>query len=109
MHATGTWSFTGGHLEYGETPEDCAIRETREETGLEIRNLVRAPYTNDVHAAEGKHYITLFTRTDYQSGEARVLELEKFERWEWFAWDELPAPLFPAIVSLRAQGFNPFA
>jgi len=33
------WVFPKGHLERGERPEDAAIREVREETGLEVRIL----------------------------------------------------------------------
>lgn len=33
------WNLPGGHAEPGETPEETAIRETKEETGLEISNL----------------------------------------------------------------------
>jgi len=32
----GTWSIPGGYVEYGETVEETAIRELKEETGLEI-------------------------------------------------------------------------
>lgn len=35
MHA-GKWNGLGGKLEAGETPEECAIREVREESGLEM-------------------------------------------------------------------------
>ena len=31
-----TWEFQGGHIEPGETPEECALREVREETGLRL-------------------------------------------------------------------------
>jgi 8-oxo-dGTP diphosphatase len=36
VHGQGTWSTPGGHLEYGESPEACAARETLEETGVTI-------------------------------------------------------------------------
>ncbi len=32
----GFWTFPGGFLELGETPEQGAVRETREEVGLEV-------------------------------------------------------------------------
>lgn len=37
IHA-GKWNGLGGKFEPGESPEDCVIREVREESGLEIRN-----------------------------------------------------------------------
>ncbi|MFD8100285.1 NUDIX hydrolase [Nocardia fluminea] len=33
---SGNWSFPGGTMNLGETLEQCVIRETREETGLEV-------------------------------------------------------------------------
>ena len=37
IHA-GKWNGLGGKLEPGESPEECAIREIREESGLQARN-----------------------------------------------------------------------
>jgi 8-oxo-dGTP diphosphatase len=108
-HGGGTWSFPGGHLEYGETPEQRALREVAEECGIAVRNLRRGPYTNDVHEHEGKHYITLFVLADYAGGQPQVLEPEKCERWDWFAWDRMPEPIFLPIRHLREQGFSPIA
>ena len=36
-HGCGTWCPPGGHMEFGESNEQAAIREAREETGLEVR------------------------------------------------------------------------
>ena len=104
-HGAGSWQFPGGHLEFGETIEDCARREAREETGLELRNLRPGLYTNDIFAAEGRHYITLFVLADYAGGTPEVSEPDKCARWEWFGWGELPQPLFLPIENLLRQGF----
>ena len=39
MHQ-GRWNGLGGKFEPGETPEECAVREIREESGLVARNLI---------------------------------------------------------------------
>ncbi|HET7564721.1 MAG TPA: NUDIX domain-containing protein [Gemmatimonadaceae bacterium] len=36
---TGAWEVVHGHIEEGETPAQAAVREVREETGLEIARL----------------------------------------------------------------------
>jgi 8-oxo-dGTP pyrophosphatase MutT (NUDIX family) len=33
---TGQWALPMGKMEIGETPTECAVRETREETGIEV-------------------------------------------------------------------------
>ena len=94
-HGSGTYALPGGHLEFGETPEDCAIREVLEETGLEISEAKFLTATNDYMPAEGKHYITLFmvcVRKNEQEV-ARVLEPQKCESWDWFSWEDLQSAI----------------
>jgi 8-oxo-dGTP diphosphatase len=33
----GRWALPGGHVEYDESVEACAVRETKEETGLDVK------------------------------------------------------------------------
>lgn len=107
-HGSGTWSFPGGKLDLWENPEQCAIRETQEETGLKIKNLKQSIFTNDIFKEENKHYITLFFIADYDGGEAKVMEPDKCEKWDWFEWSKLPEPLFSPIKNYLEQGFSPF-
>ncbi len=106
-HGEGSWSFPGGHLELNESWEDCASRETKEETGVAIKNIRFGTATNDIFQAEEKHYITIFMLSDYDSGEVKVMEPEKCEKWEWFSWSQLPQPLFVPIQNLLKKGYNP--
>jgi len=107
-HDAGAWCFPGGHLEFNESWEDCARRETMEETGLSIKNVRFVTATNDIFPLEGKHYITLFMVADIDSGEAKIMEPEKCEAWEWFEWNDPPQPLFIATENFYKSGHNPF-
>lgn len=92
-HGEGEYAFPGGHLEYMESFEDCAKRETKEETGIEIKN-VRFQYLANVKKYAPKHYVHIGLLADYKSGEPQVLEPDKSENWGWYSLDELPGPLF---------------
>lgn len=107
-HGEGTRSLPGGHLEFGETPEQCAIREVFEEAGIGISNAVRVAFTNDILEKEQKHYVTLYIASDYAGGDVRVMEPDKCEEWRWVDWDDLPRPLFIPIENLLRQGYSPF-
>ena len=103
-HGAGTWALPGGHLEFGESVEACAARETEEETGLRLGPLRLGPFTNDVMHAEDKHYVTVFVVAEAELGDVELREPHKCERWAWFAPSALPQPLFQPLQSLLARG-----
>jgi 8-oxo-dGTP diphosphatase len=94
--AGGKYGFTGGHLEYLESFENCARREAAEECGIEIENIqFHSVYNN----ADDKpyHNIHLMFTANWKSGEAKVCEPEKSESWDWYDLDNLPSPLFKNV------------
>lgn len=105
-HGAGFWSPPGGHLEFGESFEECARRELLEETGLEIKDIIQRPITNDIFVPENKHYITISMITKYDQGQPQVLEPNKCEGWYWFEMNNLPSPLFLPFSNLLKQGFK---
>ncbi len=96
-HSETTWGFPGGKLDKFETIEDCAIRETKEETGLNITNIQIDKFTNDMFIEENLHYITIFVKCDTKSYNAKIMEPEKCTDIGWFRWNNLPENLFLPI------------
>lgn len=95
-HGAGEYSFPGGHLEYMESFETCARRETMEEAGIEIDN-VRFLFLGNLKTYAPKHYAHIQLVADWKSGEPQLLEPEKCEGWGWYPLDALPSPCFDMI------------
>jgi 8-oxo-dGTP diphosphatase len=99
----GLWAFPGGHLDFGETVEACALRELEEETALKARICQLGGWSSAFFMPD-KHYITLFAYVWDFEGEPQLTEPDKCEVWEWFDWRDLPKPYYPTIDSLFEKG-----
>ncbi|KAL4774984.1 NUDIX hydrolase domain-like protein [Aspergillus nidulans var. acristatus] len=91
-HGADTWGLPGGHLEFGESWEECAARELIEETGVHVdKNSVQyLTATNDVFEEDGKHYVTIFVGVRVDGGqEPEIKEQLKCAEWRWVSWEEL--------------------
>lgn len=86
------WTLPGGKQEYFETFFECAKREVKEETILEIGELKLFGAADDIQP--DRHYITLHIIAKKHSGELKVMEPTKEDRWEWFDLDKLPQNLY---------------
>ncbi|MGV2432611.1 MAG UNVERIFIED_CONTAM: NUDIX hydrolase [Rickettsiaceae bacterium] len=96
-----TYSPPGGHLEYGESFEECAIRETQEEAGITIENPTFVAITNDIHESENKHYISIFMQARYQGAQKiQNMEPHKTLEWNWYSLEQLPDNLFLPLEQL---------
>jgi 8-oxo-dGTP diphosphatase len=103
-HGDSTWGPPGGHLEFGESFENCAIREVLEETGLKIHSPQFLAITNDIFYKEQKHYVSVFMTADYQSEQIiQNCEPHKTQNWQWFNLSDLPSDLFLPLKQLSSN------
>lgn len=61
----GKWIGVGGHFEDGESPEECVLREVKEETGYTLTSYQYRGVVTFVFAEEETEYMSLFTADDF--------------------------------------------
>jgi 8-oxo-dGTP diphosphatase len=95
-HMEYKWEFPGGKLEPDETPEECIIREIKEELDMKIEvidiyQVVKFKY-------EEKDILLLCYRCKILEGEGKAIECNDFR---WVGRDELPSFEFvPADLAI---------
>ena len=72
------WIGVGGKMEEGESPEECLLREVKEETGLTLTNYRYRGFITFVSKQWGTEYMHLFTATEYE-GEVKDCDEGKLE------------------------------
>ena len=86
----GKWGLPGGLLEFGETLDQTAVRETKEETGLDVRiNELWGVYSGFISRSTGNQPITASFTARITGGELFCDHVETDEL-RWFGRDELP-------------------
>lgn len=92
----GNYSVVAGHLNGGEEVKAAAIREAREEVGIEI-----APQDLQVvgvmHRKSNDERVDFFLTATSWAGEIINREPDKCDRLAWFDMDKLPANMVPYV------------
>ncbi len=100
-HGAGEWSFPGGGIEFGDTIEKTVKKEVKEETNLEVDDLELISVADEMrYLVEGKQYVMIGFKANSFSGELKLMEPDKFVKWEWFSLSNLPELLFSGTESM---------
>jgi mutator protein MutT len=86
--ARGKWTIPGGLVELAETPEQAVVRETKEETGLDVENpILLDVVTNVDYDEQGKvkyHYVIIDYLVHVTAGNAQASSDAVELRWVLF-------------------------
>lgn len=94
-YQNGNFGLPSGHLEKGELPSDCAIRESAEEVGLVVESL--DPIGVVFNTTSGDPYINFFFKANEWSGEVINREPDRCSELKWCSWGKLPENLTPEV------------
>jgi 8-oxo-dGTP diphosphatase len=86
IHA-GKWNGLGGKFEPGESPEDCVIREVREESGLTIRSPRLHGLLTFINFKGNDWYVFAYTANDFEGSLSQDVAEGNLE---WIPDDEVP-------------------
>ena len=92
----GKYSVIAGHLEGDEEIKAAAIREAREEAGIEI-SPQDLQVVGVMHRKSNDERIDFFLVTTSWSGEITNGEPERCDQLAWFDMDELPENVIPYV------------
>lgn len=91
---SGYWGFVGGHLDGNEQIVAAAIREAKEEIGIDIHPEDLA--LKLVYHTQGEHeYLQFYFECSRWEGQIENKEPDRCEKLAWYAWDSLPKNTCP--------------
>ena len=101
----GLWEFPGGKVEKGETPEECLVRELREELGIGTQAACLAPLTFASHSYDDFHLLMpLYVCRRFsgipQPKEGQALKWVRPNRLRDYPMPPADAPLIPFLIDL---------
>ncbi|MCI8276989.1 MAG: NUDIX domain-containing protein, partial [Clostridia bacterium] len=77
------WCIPGGRLELFETLENAVIRETKEETDLDIEVLKIMGVCNHIIKEEEAHWVATSYLCKIKNGEPKIMEPDKASDMKW--------------------------
>lgn len=83
------WETPGGKLEAGETPGQAAVREVKEEIGVQVE-LIKPLGENDFAENDQSYHYHWF-QAKITAGHPSIQEPQTFTELKYFTWDQIAA------------------
>jgi 8-oxo-dGTP pyrophosphatase MutT (NUDIX family) len=104
----GIWLSVGGHVELDEDPNQAALREVKEEVGIDVelvgskkdfrfenyQELIPPNFVNRHRISDTHEHVTMTYFAGSQTNEICPSKTEKSEECRWFTAEELQDPSF---------------
>lgn len=101
-HGHGEWSLVGGHQEHGQSLEEAAAMELKEEVNLEAESFEFLDISSTFITSTGRHYNTVYFIARGVHGECQNREPDKSEGLFLFNWKKWPKPMWsPALECIK--------
>ena len=116
------WLSVGGHIELGEDPNEAALREVKEEVGLDIqlyhegqhllikqedyRELIPPQFMNRHRIKDSHEHVTLVYFARSNTDRLVLSEKEKSDECKWFTQNELNDPMYGIRNSIKMYAYS---
>lgn len=104
------WVLPGGRLEYGETFEECAVRELKEETGLDVE-VERFLFLSEAIAPDrSRHIVNIFIKAKVVGGTMKLGDEPVLAGVDFIPLEDLEKlTLFPPVSAEILESLQPGA